>query len=268
MIKRAPRPDSGFLMIRNDVVRDKRLSYRARGLLCAMLSYPDNWNFNRDWLAEQSEGEGQRAVRGALQELEHYGYLRRERIKLDKGRFGWEHVVYDTPQAADGVFAGRTSGQFCTDGEPPGGNRPSQEVLVTKTVEEDVHELSSPHSGRFAPSVGAHEIRDQKSKDEGADPWATVPAQRAPEPEPEFDNWRDADRELFRSLVGEKLKSDGSRWGKGEWPVGQFYQAYRKSDQKRLNWPGRYLQSMLDRGNECGVEDWMIDQGLEAVKRT
>lgn len=45
-------------MIRNEVVRDKRLSYRARGLLCAMLSYPDNWSFNRDWLAEQTDGEG------------------------------------------------------------------------------------------------------------------------------------------------------------------------------------------------------------------
>lgn len=94
-----------------------------------------------------------------------------------------------------------------------------------------------------------------------------MPAQRAPKDdvEPEFDNWRHADRELFRSLVGEKLKSDGSRWGKGVWPVEQFYRAYRKTDQKRLNWPGRYLQSMIDRGNGDGVVDWLIDQGLEAV---
>lgn len=98
MIRRSPRPDSGYLQIRNDVLRDQRLSYRARGLLAAMLSYPDNWRFDRDWLAAQSPGEGRDAIGAALQELERAGYLVRTRIRLPNGRFGWEHTLFETSQ--------------------------------------------------------------------------------------------------------------------------------------------------------------------------
>lgn len=252
MIKRAPRPDAGFLLIRNDVVRDKRLSYRARGLLAAMLSYPDNWSFNRDWLAEQTEGEGQHAVRVALQELERCCYLRRERIKLAKGRFGWEHVVYDVPQNADGVFAGHSTGRFSTGGKPPAGNRPSKEQLVRTTEEED--DLNCPHSGRSAPFVGASQNENQT---------INVPRQRQPDVDEASGNWHDEDRDLFRSIVGEKLSANGKRWNKGTWSADEFYKAYRITGGKKLNWPGRYLQSIADRHDGLGVEDWLADQGLE-----
>lgn len=262
MIKRAPRPDAGFLMIRNDVVRDSRLSYRARGLLCAMLSYPDHWQFNRDWLASQSEQEGQAAVRTALRELERYGYLKRERRKdAETGKFGWEHVVYDTPQHADSVFPVQPTGQESTDGKPTAGFPPSKEVPITNTVEED--DLNSPHSGRFAPSVGASQTENQ-------DPWGVlaaplVPAQRQPESEPASGNWHDEDRALFRSIVGEKLKANGKRWNKGTWTADDFYKAYRITEGKKLKWPGRYLQAIADRYDGLGVEDWLADQGLEQV---
>lgn len=263
MIKRAPRPDSGFLLIRNDVVRDRRLSYRARGLLCAMLSYPDNWQFNRDWLAGQSEGEGQGAVRTALRELERYGYLKRERRKDQlTGKFGWEHVLYDTPQDAASVFAGRSTGQESTGGKPTAGFQPSKELLERTTVEED--EMECPHSGRFAPSVGASQLENLEPSADNVP--LTVPGQRQPVEEASG-NWHDEDRELFRSIVGDRLRSNGSKFGKGVWSADGFYQAYRKGvSRKTLKWPGRYLQSIAERYDGMGVEDWMDDQGLERVE--
>lgn len=261
MIKRSPRPDSGFLLIRNDVVRDRRLSYRARGLLCAMLSYPDNWQFNRDWLAGQSDGEGQQAVRTALQELERHGYLKRERRKdPDTGKFGWEHVVYDTPQSAGSVFAGGSTGRESTDGIPPAGFPPSKEQLSRTTVEED--ELNSPHSGRFAPSVGALENSETNSEELTSQ----VPAPRTPMEDGE--SWRELDRQAFADHLGERLRSDGTRWNKGEWSSRNFYDAYRKKwgKRKKLDWPGRYIQRLADDRMDA-VDDWLLAEGLERVNQ-
>ncbi len=147
MIRRAARPETGYLMVRNDVVRDTRLSFRARGLLCAMLSYPDDWRFDRTWLASQG-AEGESAVRTALTELENAGYLHRRKTKTADGKFGWEHTLYDIPQI-DGSSnpAGHTSGRFPADGNPEPdtgasggfpttGNHPSYEDLERTPVKD------------------------------------------------------------------------------------------------------------------------------------
>src|SRR5690554_3435670 len=83
MIIRGPEPKKDFQQLPNDTARDKRLSFRARGLLALMLSYPTDWEFNRDWLAQQSDEDGVGAVRTALKELETHGYLVRRRVKTD-----------------------------------------------------------------------------------------------------------------------------------------------------------------------------------------
>lgn len=96
MIRRAARPDSHFTVIRNDVLRDERLSYRARGLLAAILSRPDNWRVTRQQLA--NEGcEGRDAVGTALNELEAVGYVRRVRLQTKYGTWATEIEVHDTP---------------------------------------------------------------------------------------------------------------------------------------------------------------------------
>ena len=99
MIRRAERPRTNFTIIQNSVLLDDRLSYRARGLLCAILARPDNWRVRADQLAKEgSEGRG--AVLTALKELRTIGYLHLHRIRLDDGTFRSEQVVYDTPWIA------------------------------------------------------------------------------------------------------------------------------------------------------------------------
>lgn len=83
-------PEAHFLMVRNDVCRDDRLTCRSLGLLVAMLSYPDNWQFATERLAKGEGREGENAVRAALKELERSGYLVRHRTKAANGRFTWE----------------------------------------------------------------------------------------------------------------------------------------------------------------------------------
>lgn len=96
-IIRSPRPESGFLLVSHTVVRDRKLTLRARGLLALLLSFPDNWKTSSEHLV-RIVPEGRDAVRTALAELEGAGYLRREKRQDEAGRWRTETYVYDLPQ--------------------------------------------------------------------------------------------------------------------------------------------------------------------------
>lgn len=98
MIVRAPRPDSHFVQIRNEVIRDRRLSYKARGLLAFMLSFPDNYRITADSLADSSDEDGRRAVLSGLDELREAGYLVTVTERDAKGQFSKTSFIYDDAQ--------------------------------------------------------------------------------------------------------------------------------------------------------------------------
>ena len=99
MIIRAERPETGFTLIRNDVLRDARLSFRARGILASILSRPDNWVTSADRLAKEAK-EGRGAILAAMKELQDHGYLLRTKVQdPETGQWASAVVVYDTPQA-------------------------------------------------------------------------------------------------------------------------------------------------------------------------
>jgi hypothetical protein len=116
MIVRSKRRDR-FVVIGNETIRDRRLSYKARGILAYLLSLPDNWSISSQYLATVAP-DGRDGVRTGLQELERYGYLVRERIQnQETGRWGWYQVVYDRPHGNDGDIPSNSS---CgNDGDDP-----------------------------------------------------------------------------------------------------------------------------------------------------
>jgi hypothetical protein len=132
-IVRGPVPDHGFTIIRDQVARDERLSYRARGILLAILSRPDNWRTDSEQLAREGK-EGRDAVRAALRELEAAGYIKRERSRVlaESGKLVWktEMVVRDEAVSDDGFSgvgsvhkpAGRSDDGFPAVGNPGVGN--------------------------------------------------------------------------------------------------------------------------------------------------
>lgn len=101
-IIRAARPEKDFTTLRNEVLRDSRLSYRARGILASVLSRPDHWRTDADALSREGS-EGRDAIRTALAELETYGYLIRQKMQdPETGQWTTNWLVYDEPTTEDG----------------------------------------------------------------------------------------------------------------------------------------------------------------------
>lgn len=69
-----------FTLVSASIIKDMRLSLKARGLLLLMISLPHNWDFNLKGLAYFCK-DGIYAIRSGIYELEKYGYLKREKIE-------------------------------------------------------------------------------------------------------------------------------------------------------------------------------------------
>lgn len=87
-----------FAMLPNEMLQDERLSWKARGLLCYMVSMPADWVFYETELIKHSKKDGLSSLRSAIKELKELGYVKKVRI-LDqetKKVIRWEtHVSAD-----------------------------------------------------------------------------------------------------------------------------------------------------------------------------
>jgi hypothetical protein len=97
-IIRVSKPER-YTTLSNDTLRDKRLTFAARGLLTYLLSLPDNWEVRVSHLIEQSPA-GRDAVYSMLKELTSFGYVARTEKRDAAGRIvGYETIVRETPAA-------------------------------------------------------------------------------------------------------------------------------------------------------------------------
>lgn len=86
---------SGFTVLPNSLLRDPRLSIKAKGLACLALSLPPGWEYSVAGLASVC-GCGRDMIRGAIKELEGAGYLARELVHDGSGKFsGCRYVIFD-----------------------------------------------------------------------------------------------------------------------------------------------------------------------------
>jgi len=128
-IVRSPRPDNHYTIVANEVVRDSRLSYRARGILLEILSRPDNWKISAEILARSSK-EGRGAILTCLTELRDLGYIVTTRIRHDNGQFETISTVYDQPTGVRKPDSG-----LPTSGNPTSLEEPIKELPIRKKKE-------------------------------------------------------------------------------------------------------------------------------------
>jgi hypothetical protein len=88
---------SNYTILPNEFLLDETISDKARGLLARLLSRPDNWSLNVNYLVKTGKG-GHTAVRSAIRELEAAGYIQKEVSRHRNGRIiGVEYIIHETP---------------------------------------------------------------------------------------------------------------------------------------------------------------------------
>ena len=75
-----------YTVIRNAIFKDYRLSAKAKGVACQLLSLPPTWDFSIKGICTLFS-DGEASIRSALTELEECGYLYRERERIG-GKLG------------------------------------------------------------------------------------------------------------------------------------------------------------------------------------
>lgn len=120
-----------FVQIPNKWMRDTRLSRKARGLLAELMTHTVGWEVSIESLQE-SGPEGRDGLRVAINELERYGYLKREQERVDGNRFGGTHYMIQDPDAADLPSSEKPSSEFPSSEKTP--------LKKTKPSEDDLEE--------------------------------------------------------------------------------------------------------------------------------
>ncbi len=87
-----------FTVMSNIHLKDRRLSFRAKGLLAVILSLPPEWDYTITGLAHIA-ADGVDSVRAAVRELENCGYITRRQLRDERGRMSQnEYCVYENPE--------------------------------------------------------------------------------------------------------------------------------------------------------------------------
>lgn len=126
-IQRAELPSDRFTQISNQWLRDKRLSWKGRGLLAWLASHSAGFTISEQAIVAAAP-DGRDAARGAVRELESYGYLRRIQTRDEGGKLGPVAYVLLDPWAGNPQVS-------TVDGKPgdggAGGEPPVEDPQVT-----------------------------------------------------------------------------------------------------------------------------------------
>lgn len=96
MAKLINKTQRSFTIVNNEILRNKALGLKERGLLITLLSLPDGWSFSVQGLCSILP-DGKTAIQAGVQKLEKMGYIRRTQAK-EEGRFcGYDWEVSDRP---------------------------------------------------------------------------------------------------------------------------------------------------------------------------
>ena len=87
-----------YTVINNAILKDTRISWKAKGLFCYLLSLPEDWNICMNDLQNRAK-DGIDGLKSAVKELKEYGYLIQKRNKDEKGRFlKTVYIIVENPQ--------------------------------------------------------------------------------------------------------------------------------------------------------------------------
>lgn len=90
--------NKNYSVMSNTPLQDKNLSLKAKGLLALVFTLPEDWDYSINGIV-QIVKESRDAVMAAFDELEKFGYLKREQNRAKGGKFTkFTYVFYEKPQ--------------------------------------------------------------------------------------------------------------------------------------------------------------------------
>ncbi len=153
MAKMTLKKTHNFTVLPNSTLRDKNLSLKAIGLLCKMLSLPDDWEYSIPGLCSICK-EGETAIRAALDELKKGRYLIVKKLNSSEsgvGTFAYEYYVYEQPapeQEENSEEQVDSSTRFPGGGNPHLEDHPLNKIQKDKETKEDRASPGSPTKSR------------------------------------------------------------------------------------------------------------------------
>lgn len=88
--------NSNYVVMNRTALQDKRLSWKAKGIMAHMLSMPDDWVFYMSEILKYST-DGEASFRSGFKELGDKGYVKRFPIREGSRIVKWKTVVYESP---------------------------------------------------------------------------------------------------------------------------------------------------------------------------
>jgi len=120
----------------NDILNNKEISLKAKGLYGFLQCKPDNWRFSTERIASQKK-ESEKVIRATLQELERFNLLTRIKKPKDKGGkwTGYNYILHETviPKPSLPKAVGRESSRT-DNGEDISKQDYSKQDIVNNTI--------------------------------------------------------------------------------------------------------------------------------------
>ncbi|MDH6610268.1 hypothetical protein M2164_005903 [Streptomyces sp. SAI-208] len=166
-------PPEGWVPVSNSTAQQRRLSWRAKGLLVDLLSFPDGYHITFDKLmnlaklAGDPDVEGRDAMRRAMQELERKGYLSHRRVKVEAPKPGGQRWRTETAICDEPIFAENPGSTGFQEAQKPGppdfGSSRDQEVFSNTGFHKNgqQQEEAGKHSASLALAREGQQARAQ-----------------------------------------------------------------------------------------------------------
>ena len=136
--------NTGYTVMSNYHLRDKRLSLKAKGLLSQILSLPEDWDYILSGLCYINR-ESKDAIRSAVNELERAGDIERHQTTNEGGKFSSnEYIIHESPISLPPSLDKPSSENPTT--EKPTSENPTQLIKDRVTKDQSITDASSTHS--------------------------------------------------------------------------------------------------------------------------
>lgn len=93
---------TNYTVLSNTPLRNKEMSLKSKGLLCLMLSLPEDWDYSISGLCAICK-ENYTAIQSSLNELKSFGYITVQKLYPNEsgtGKIEYVYNIYDEPVSA------------------------------------------------------------------------------------------------------------------------------------------------------------------------